>query len=643
MGVVQESQGTQEGSLAEAFGGMAAGVLVTGMDGVIRFANAAALRVFAVSQDEIVGQRHIGPGWRVLDAHGKELGPAQFPSERTRLTGESSANVRLSLVRGSAAPLWLLVSATAMRAPSGEATGVVTTLVDITSDHEEAARRSRETLRFERLTNAMPGALYQALRPRDGKWRFLYVSAHAESVLGVEPQAAVADSAVVFSRVHPDDFVAMQRRLDEEEADLQRAEPAGAWAPLVFEYRFERSPGEWRWHETRARATLDHEGVLYHGFTHDITDRRRLEEQLRLTQSEEIIGQLAAGLAHNFNNLLAAILPNLEMIRTEVPERVRAEVDDAHRAATNAADLMRQLMQLVRHETVTDLEAVDISHVVHQVVRICRRTFDRGIRIVEELPPETLVVRATRSSLEQVLLNLCLNARDALEEAGDPQLRVRLRRGAEGGHAVIEVEDTGLGMPPEVLRRLGEPFFTTKPVGRGTGLGLASAYGIIRELRGRIEVQSTPGAGTRFELVLPLADAPARAVAAPNTPSAPRGHKVLVVDDEMMVRATAGRLLGRLGCEPILVADGAAALRACEAHADIKLAIVDLSMPGMSGAEVLVRLKGLRPTLPVVICSGYVADTREVARADALLPKPFDSTALASVLARLLPETRSDH
>jgi CheY-like chemotaxis protein len=275
---------------------------------------------------------------------------------------------------------------------------------------------------------------------------------------------------------------------------------------------------------------------------------------------------------------------------------------------------------------------------VHQVLRICRRTFDRRIAIEEAAPASLLPVRAGRAALEQVLLNLCLNARDAMEGEVSPRLALRVLAAPAPGFVRVEVQDNGCGMSPEVRQRLGEPFFTTKPPGRGTGLGLTSAFGIVRELGGRIEVESEVGRGTTFRVCLPLADTTPTATTPPSVvASAPdvRG-KILVIDDEHLIRTTASRMLTRLGYEPVLAEDGARGLAALERDPEVLAVIVDVSMPGLSGPEVLARVRASRPDLPVILSSGYLADGVDVSTASAVLTKPYDSSGLVAVLAQVL-------
>jgi signal transduction histidine kinase len=238
----------------------------------------------------------------------------------------------------------------------------------------------------------------------------------------------------------------------------------------------------------------------------DITDRKRLEEQLRHVQKMEAVGQLTAGIAHNFNNLLSIVLPNVELCRAQAPAAIDGPLADIEHAAVRATELVRQLMRFARHEIGASKSEVDLAAIAQRTVSICRATFDRRISIElaaqQDLPP----VLARAGEIEQVLLNICINARDAFEEARseNPSLRIAVERGGRDTLRV-SVRDNGPGIDAATRARLFEPFFTTKDVGRGTGLGLASAYGIVVDHQGHISCHSEPGAGTVFTVELPIA------------------------------------------------------------------------------------------------------------------------------------------
>jgi len=389
-------------------------------------------------------------------------------------------------------------------------------------------------------------------------------------------------------------------------------------------------------------------------------ERNKAEEALAQSLRLEAVGQLAGGVAHDFNNLLAAILGYADLLRTEAPAGSLAE--EAGRtiaqAAQRASDLTRQLLAFARKGKVRD-EPVDVHAMVGEAVRLLSRTLDKRITVVEELRAGKATVRGDAAQLQQVILNLAVNARDAMPQGGTLTLGSQVQvlsdddahqRGmAPGECLVISVADTGVGIPAALRDRIFEPFFTTKGEGRGTGLGLASAYGIARGHGGAIHVYSEEGKGTRFLVYLPLhGEKPA---AAPPPVDPPTGEgRVLVIDDEEVVRLAAARILGSLGYQPVPFEGGAAAVEWVRTHpGEAAAALLDLSMPGLDGHDCFRALRALDPSLPVLITSGYAKDRRvqEMLEAGAggFLAKPYLVADLAQALARLpvrrLPDSRA--
>jgi len=387
----------------------------------------------------------------------------------------------------------------------------------------------------------------------------------------------------------------------------------------------------------------------------DLTDRKRLEDQVREAQKMESIGTLAGGVAHDFNNLLTVILGNVELARDVVrgtgAEELLAATDTA---ARRAADLTGQLLGFARRAPMT-VGRVDLNELVRETAGLLRRTIDPRVVIREHFRPHLWAARADAGQVHQVLMNLCLNARDAMPDGGTLALATghvevspdeAARTGTRAGRFVrVQVTDSGTGMPPEVKARVFEPFFTTKEVGRGTGLGLAVVFGIVQAHGGWIGCESEPGVGTRFDVHLPAYDtavdgAGAGPAAAPLPPG--RGERVLFVDDEPMIRDLAGLVLGQLGYAPTLAADGAEGVaRFREAGGAFDLVILDLTMPNLSGREALARIREMSPVVPVVLASGYSADRADLrGEATLFLDKPFTQAGLAKAVRQALDAGR---
>jgi PAS domain S-box-containing protein len=386
----------------------------------------------------------------------------------------------------------------------------------------------------------------------------------------------------------------------------------------------------------------------------DETQRRQLEEQLRQAQKMEAIGQLAGGVAHDFNNLLTVILGNLEFARrrAEADTLLVRDLDEVFTAATRARTLVAQLLAFSRKQIV-QMRAVDLNHVVRQAEQMLRRVIGEEIVLRVELDPELPLITADAAQLEQALLNLAVNARDAMlsPQSGGRGGTLIIRTGivehhdsdsarwpslSPGRYVEVQVADSGHGMDAATRARAFEPFFTTKPLGAGTGLGLPSVQGIVEQSRGAIIVESGVQQGTTFFLRFPLREHPMSNTPAESHPAIPAhaDGTVLVVEDEPAVRTALARMAEQMGMEVLTAADGLEALDVWRTHGDaISAVVTDVRMPNMSGRELADALRRERPTLPIIFVSGYAGDATMVRSVhDRFLEKPFGSSALAVLL-----------
>ncbi len=390
------------------------------------------------------------------------------------------------------------------------------------------------------------------------------------------------------------------------------------------------------------------------GYLFDDSERKRLEEELRQSQKMESIGRLAGGIAHDFNNLLTAILGYADLLvdHFEADDVRRIEVEEIRRAGLRAAALTSQLLAFSRRQ-VLQPRVLDLNAVVANMKSMLQRLLGENVTLATDLAAEPCRIKADGGQIEQVIVNLAVNARDAMPSGGTLTLRTLVVRGAAGPSsrpsgpaagpsAVLTVEDTGHGIEPALLPHLFEPFFTTKGLGKGTGLGLSTVYGIVKQSEGEIAVDSEIGRGSIFRISFPVADGPAPAAAgAPAAPHAAGSETILLVEDESAVRAITRRLLQANGYRVLEASGGGEALEVCRRHAGaIDLVLTDLMMPSMGGKELAEKIGKIHPGIRIIFMSGYTEDSlmrRELGQSRLVfLQKPFTAAALASKVRAVL-------
>jgi PAS domain S-box-containing protein len=393
--------------------------------------------------------------------------------------------------------------------------------------------------------------------------------------------------------------------------------------------------------------------VAYHV---DMTEYRALEEALRQSQKMEAVGQLAGGVAHDFNNLLTIMNMHLELLEEQLGgvEPALSDLREVKRASTRAAGLTRQLLAFSRRQ-VMQPRVLDVTEVLGDMLKMLRRLIGEDVDLRVQTAGATWNVRADPGQLEQVVMNLAVNSRDAMPAGGALTIAIRnvvlddayarAHVGAAAGeHVLIEVADTGVGMDEATRARAFEPFFTTKSRDKGTGLGLSMAYGIVKQSGGHIELQSAPGQGTVVRVYLPRCDDAGEQPATAAAPSARlRGReRILLVEDDDAVRGAAARMLRGFGYTVREACDGAAALRMLEAEGRFDLLVSDVVMPGMSGGELVEQLRQAGHDPAILLVSGYTEDAfvrrGALPRGARFMPKPFTAAALAENVREVLAE-----
>ena len=464
-------------------------------------------------------------------------------------------------------------------------------------------------------------------------------------VLGFEPGTVDATQEWLLTRIHPDD----RAQAEQAYAAVVTSEPVAD-----LHYRIVRPDGGIRWMLVRNRLFSNERGqpVRTVGVAMDVTARKELEDQFRQMQKMEALGQLAGGVAHDFNNLLTVIEGYSQMLYDEWPgqEQGRLDLAEVLRASERAKILTNQLLAFSRKQVVRPTR-VDLNATIRDLSRMLARVIGENIELdlqLDVVPP----VIADVGQIEQVVMNLAVNARDAMPFGGRLTIRTagatmdasaaRARGLDPGEYAALVVSDTGSGMTADVRHRIFEPFFTTKEVGKGTGLGLSTVYGIVKQSSGHIEVSSELGQGTTFRVHLPRGVGDL-AEAAPERPSQTHGvETVLLVEDEPMVLDLASRVLGSRGYRVLVASNATEALQVAREHAGkIDLLLTDVVMPGLPGPELAARLETVTPGLRVLYMSGYADDS--VARLGAeqgisFLAKPFSGEVLAARVREVLDQ-----
>ena len=443
--------------------------------------------------------------------------------------------------------------------------------------------------------------------------------------------------------LHPDDQKATTRAL----LDLGAGQPVEGHVS-----RFQHREGSWRWISWNVHADLEARQLLASG--RDVTDRLSLEEQLRQAQKMEAVGQLAGGVAHDFNNLLQVINGYTELVMTGLTEGDdnRRCLDEVQRAGRKASDLVTQLLTFSRRQVITP-EVMDLNLMVAENTALMAGTLGERIELIWEPAADLARINADRNQIEQVMMNLCINARDAMPDGGRLTLSTenvafaaedcRCRSWAQEGRFVkLAISDTGVGLSPDMMTHIWEPFYTTKDPGKGTGLGLSTVYGIVSQHGGMVNVTSRLEAGAIFEVYLPRVDAEPNVLPRPAKATMAGGHEtVLVVDDNPQVRDLVCVMLRRVGYTVLSAVDGETALELLDERGqEVDLALLDVVMHGMGGPEVYARTTERFPHLKYLFASGYSREGMDSDRVLdgglALIQKPFEAPELMARVRAVL-------
>lgn len=527
-----------------------------------------------------------------------------------------------------------------MRNEKGAISGTIGVAVDVTERNRNARQREQAEALYRSLVEQLAAVTYIAELGLGGEW--LFVSPQIEWMLGYSTQEWLEDSANWINHVHQDDRDIVAAA---EDATLRGS-------PFRAEYRMFRRDDSIVWINDSGSLVRDNDGrPLMHGVLIDVTEQKQLQSRLAQSERMEAVGQLASGVAHDFNNLLTIIKGYSGLLLDGNPQGPAAHAAlEIQQAADRAAALTHQLLAFGRKQTLQP-RTLDLNAILRGLEKMLRRVVTENVELIIKAAPDSGYVKADPVQMEQVLLNLVVNARDAMPKGGTLVITTTRRDVTEdfgsdetfvraGSYVTLSVSDTGIGMDAATRVRIFEPFFTTKEVGKGTGLGLATVYGIIRQSNGHIEVESHPGKGTTFRVSLPRVDAEAPALARPSmTESQKHGTgTILLAEDEPLLRELGETILKQAGYSVLSAPNPGALKDLIATHSGVvDLLLTDVVMPGLSGPELVRLVKQRWPSIRVLYMSGYADD--EIQGLDAragFLQKPFTPSELTAKIAEVI-------
>jgi PAS domain S-box-containing protein len=597
------------------------------------YANSAFARMLGFERPEQL----VGQPWR--DVFRYQNVDKLEPEVRRSLAHAQRFSSPLLLRRPDGSRLSVDFTVNAM--PDG---GTVCVCRDLSERNEAERARAEAEAKYRTLVEQVNAITYIAEIGINGQW--YYVSPQVEAILGYTPNEWLAMASNWASVIHPDDL-----------PPVMAAEEASARGePFQAEFRARRKDGREVWlNDTGVVVQGSNAHPVMEGIIVDVTERKLLETQLQQSRKMEAVGRLAGGIAHDFNNLLTIIMgyTDLALSRSSVPLELRTDIERIENAAGRAAALVRQLLAFSRKQ-VLQPKTLDLNAIVLNMDKLLRRLMDDNIEMTTSVVETLGKVKADPAQIEQVIMNLVVNARDAMPKGGrivletsdvelDADYAVDHVTVKPGPYVMLAVSDTGVGMDAETIAHIFEPFYTTKESGRGTGLGLSTVYGIIKQSGGYIWVYSEPGKGSTFKVYLPRVEEAQEEPASRTVPSIEeRGSEtILLVEDEEAVRELVQSILSGRGYE-VLVADSPwqAEEIAAKFSGDIHLLLTDVVMPGTSGRELATSVMARRPNIHVLYMSGYtenvVTSGGLLEEGLAFLQKPFSPAALLLKIREVL-------
>ena len=628
------------------------------------------------------GAEHI-LGWKAEEIIGKPL--PIVPENKTEefhraldsvFNGEVLRNIEIERVDKSGQSIRLLLNAAPVYDFEGHVQAVMSSLTDITylkaneyqlesameelkaveeelrsqfiereASERELVEKNTQLIHLERIINDSPSvAITWELA---GSWPLRYISRNTDAI-GIDRSKIISGKKNYEDYIHLDDLERIREELD----NIIRE----GTAKYIQEYRIIDENGKIRHIRDYNTVECDEAGnpQYVNGIVIDITEIKRMESQVNQSRRLNAIGELAGGIAHDFNNLLAGIVGNAELLIMEIgDEEYNKRLNSIVKIAKDAGELTQNLLSFARKGK-KEQAAFDINQKIDDAVEILSNTLNRNIRIYTDLINTPVYIDGDPSQIINALLNLGINAADAMPDGGELKFQSDVIQWQEAenefgifgsimkrDYVCINVSDTGRGMDDEVMEHIFDPFFTTKEQGKGTGLGLSSTYGIVKEHNGYISVSSQPGKGTRFLICMPMSLTSQKKDRTENHEMIKGEGTILFADDEEIIRKSSAVLLNKLGYETLIAADGEQAIDIFRKKCgSIDLVILDMIMPGIGGRETFYKLKEIDPDVRVIISSGFsedavLADIME-SGADEFIQKPFNIEKLSVIIEKVM-------
>jgi PAS domain S-box-containing protein len=614
-----------------------ASIVITNPAGEIEYVNRKFETLTGYSRAEVIGKNP-----RILKSE-------KLPAENygnlwnTILSGKEWRGEFLNRKKNGES-YWELASINPILNENGEITHFLAVKEDITErkQAESLIRESEE--RFRLITSSIEEVFWISTSDLS---RMVYVSPAYEQIWGMPARTAYENPKSFLDSIHPEDVEKVVTSLDRKKTGQ----------PFVIEYRIVRPDGAIRWINDRGYPVKDAEGRMsrYAGVAQDITEARKLEERFLRAQRMESIGTLAGGIAHDLNNILAPILMGCELLTMDLPEEKKKELlANMQSCAERGSEIVKQVLSFARGSEGRRIR-VQPRHLIKDVEKITSETFPKNIRLFLRLDSPLMEIVCDPTQIHQVLLNLCVNARDAMATGGELTLSAgnqeideqfaSMQPGAKPGpHVLIKVSDTGTGIDPEVLDKIFDPFFTTKEVGKGTGLGLSTVLGIVKSHGGFVNVYSEPGRGSTFRVYLPAVAAASPGISGENESEdrpCGNGETILVVEDEPLILSATRYVLESHGYHVLDAMDGAEAVAVFVQHQNnVAAVLMDMMMPVMGGLAAIQALKRASPGVKIIATSGLWSK-EQISSVNAtgvthVLVKPFKTEVLLTTLHKML-------